>query len=353
VTLETIAALWLRSRKPAPVEINEAAQTGTPPTDGLRMQSWISYNGNLRNHIIPALGKTNLTDLRTPECEEVIHSLYDRESGAGYRTAAMAKQVLTQIMDYAVRQGYGPDNPVLPVSNVPNRRKPPVKLKQSTVTAVHKAVRSRQPEPGVGGPRPTGRLAVIVQFLFATGMRIGEGLAVRWDDVQMDGNVILVTVSGTLIERGGHFYRQSYPKSSKSHRTLPLTNDWIQDLLRRRHRSRRPTRTNAVFRPEMGPLSGPAISGQNSGGRQVHPESAKELLPTRFGRLSAARSLTSTAMKPRRNSWVILRQRRLGATTSGDRTLCLTTRRDSKTQLRPKTAESWLRSTRRRPGQAR
>ncbi|APX00390.1 site-specific integrase [Arthrobacter sp. QXT-31] len=235
-TLEELAERWLQARRPAPVKIDNIAQTGAPPTDGLRMQSWNSYRGNLRNHILPALGKTSVAGLRTPQCEDFIHSLYKKETGDGYRTAAIAKQVLTQVMDYAVRQGHRTDNPVRSVSNLPSPRKTPVKLRPATVAAVHEAVRSRQPEPGVGGPKPTGRLSDVVQFLLSTGMRIGEGLAVRWDDVQIEGDNIWVTVSGTLVEDSGVFDRQTYPKSNKSHRTLPLTNDWIQDMIRRRHK---------------------------------------------------------------------------------------------------------------------
>ncbi|MFC9352812.1 tyrosine-type recombinase/integrase [Arthrobacter sp. NPDC057013] len=257
VTLEELSERWLAVRKPSPVEIDETTQTGASPTNGLRMQSWTSYAGNLRRHLLPVLGGFPVGELKTPDCEKAIHSLYDKEDGTGYRTADLAKQVLSQIMDYAVRQGHRADNPVRFVSNVPSPKKRPTRLKPSTVAAVHEAVRARQPEKGVGGPKPTGRLSDVVKFLFATGMRIGEALAVRWDDIQFDGDRILITVSGTLIEKDGLFYRQDYPKSD-SQRILQLTQDWIQDMIRLRHMNKRNTRTNAVFATRNGTFVRPS-----------------------------------------------------------------------------------------------
>jgi integrase len=247
LTLEDLAGRWLEVRKPAPVKVDVAMQTGAPPTRELRMQTWISYENNLRNHVLPALGKFAVAEMKTPDFEDAIHSLYDKKAGTGYRTAEMAKQVLSQMMDYAVRQGHRSDNPVRFVSKVPTPHKAPVRLKPATLAAVQDAVKGRQPEPGIGGPKPTSRMSDVVLLLRGTGMRIGEALAVRWDDLRMSGDTVFVTVSGTLVEKGGAFYRQSYPKSWKSYRTLQLTSDCIQEMFRQRYANRCPTRTNAVF----------------------------------------------------------------------------------------------------------
>ena len=58
----------------------------------------------------------------TPDCETALHAIYDKKAGkkavTGYRTADLAKQLLQQIMDYAVRQGHRSDNPVRSVSRI-------------------------------------------------------------------------------------------------------------------------------------------------------------------------------------------------------------------------------------------
>lgn len=181
--------------------------------------------------------------------------MYDKATGEGYRTADMAKQVLSQIMDSSVRQGHRVDNPVRFVSKVPNKQKAPVRLEPSTLVAVQDAVSVRQLEPGIGGPRPTNRLSDVVLLLRGTGMRVGEALAAGWDDVQIGGDVTLVTVSGTLVEKGG-FYRQSYPRTSKRYSTLQLTNPVLREMFRRRRANSSETPTNAVFLTRNGTFTG-------------------------------------------------------------------------------------------------
>jgi integrase len=258
LTVRELGESWLETRKPAPLRIDRRTQAGATPTTGIRVQTWESYESNLRQHVLPALGEIAVVDLTTPDCEKAIHRLYNKETGTGYRTAATARQVLQQVMDYAVRQGHRPDNPVRPVSRVPAPRSVPESLSKRTVKAVHDAVRPRQKEPGVGGPKPTSRLADIVLVLFATGMRIGEALAIRWEDVDVTSKPILITVSGTLVEKKGAFFRQGYGKTSNSLRTFQLTDGWICEMILRRHANRQETPTNAVFATRNGTFMRPS-----------------------------------------------------------------------------------------------
>lgn len=39
------------------------------------MQSWESYESNLRHHILPALGKLGVAGLTTPDCEKATHGM--------------------------------------------------------------------------------------------------------------------------------------------------------------------------------------------------------------------------------------------------------------------------------------
>lgn len=257
LTLQQLSELWLAERKPAPAKVDHT-QTAVPATNEIRMQTWACYESSVRLHILPALGKLAVDQLKTATCESAIQGLFDKKAGTGYRRAAMAKQVLKQILDYGVRQGYRTDNPVRYVSRIPTPQKNPVRLSPSTLAAVQTAVEARQPEPGIGGPRPTSRLSDIVLFLRYTGLRVGEALAVRWDDLRQEGSSYLVTVSGTLVERNGAFYRQNYPKSEKSRRTLQLTSGVIVSMIGRRYIGRRPTRTNAVFATRNGTFVRPS-----------------------------------------------------------------------------------------------
>lgn len=251
MTIADLAAEWLHIRKPASVVIDPQSQSGSSPTAGLRMQSWLQYEQKLTAHALPVLGAVPVEALTTPQCQRAIHGLYDIEAGTGFRTAALTKQVLQQLLDHAIQQGYRTDNPVRSVSRIPRKRAKPEAMAPTTVKKVHRAVAKRQLEPGIGGPKPTSRLEDAVLLLAATGMRIGEALAVRWKDVDLSSTPPTVTVSGTLVE-GRYFYRQDFPKAEGSERIYPITVAWASGMLLRRSANAEATPTGAVFGTRKG-----------------------------------------------------------------------------------------------------
>ncbi|QYF88504.1 site-specific integrase [Arthrobacter sp. PAMC25284] len=101
-------------------------------------------------------------------------------------------------------------------------------------------------------------MADIVILLAATGMRIGEALAIRWEDVDVTSTPITVTVSGTLVEKAGAFFRQGFAKSARGKRTFQLTDDWICEMVLRRHANQQETSTNAVFATRNGTFVRPS-----------------------------------------------------------------------------------------------
>lgn len=103
-------------------------------------QSWNQYRQKLRDHALPALGEVTVSELNTPMCQKVIHGLYDLEAGKGFRTAALTREVLMQVLDFGIQQGYRADNPVRSVSRIPNKRPKPKSMAPNTVRNVHSAV---------------------------------------------------------------------------------------------------------------------------------------------------------------------------------------------------------------------
>lgn len=113
MTVAVLAAEWLEVRKPAAVKVDPETQSGGVPAEGqLRRQSWNQYRQKLRDHALPALGEIPVSELNTPMCQNVIHGLYDLEAGRGFRTAALTREVLMQVLDFGIQQGYRADNPV-------------------------------------------------------------------------------------------------------------------------------------------------------------------------------------------------------------------------------------------------
>ena len=77
-------------------------------------------------------------------------------------------------------------------------------------------------------------MADVVELLIATGARIGEVLALRWEDIDLDAGTL--TICGTVsltAEKPRRAFRQDHPKTSSSRRTLLLPDFGLAVLLRR------------------------------------------------------------------------------------------------------------------------
>ena len=106
--------------------------------------------------------------------------------------------------------------------------------------AVRRAVREHRTESDdeghlPRGPRPTNIPPEVIDLLLATAVRIGEVLALRWQDVNLKPERPTVTISGTVVAVTGEgLVRQSMSKTAAGRRTVVLPRFAVDVLLRRR-----------------------------------------------------------------------------------------------------------------------
>jgi integrase len=136
----------------------------------------------------------------------------------------------------AVRHGAIPANPVRETGRLRRPRRTVRALTVEHLQAVRAAIREwQQPTPGKPGPRPTGDLADIVDLMLATGARIGEILALRWDDLDLTAARPTLTICGTIVfVTGKGFFRQPWTKSDAGYRTVVLPRFAVGMLLARK-----------------------------------------------------------------------------------------------------------------------
>jgi integrase len=147
-----------------------------------------------------------------------------------------AKVVLGQMFALAVRHGAIPTNPVHATGRLRKPRRKIVVLTDEHLQAVRVAIRTwQQPVPGKPGPRHTGDLADIVDLMLATGARIGEILALRWEDLDLAATCPTLTICGTLVQvKGNGVFRQAWTKSDAGYRMIVLPRFAVGMLLARK-----------------------------------------------------------------------------------------------------------------------
>lgn len=167
--------------------------------------------------------------------------------------ARNAKVVLKQMLAMAVRHGAITTNPIRDIASLPSRRHTVVALATDDLETVRTAIRRWQtPEPGKSGPHHTNDLADIVDLLLATGARIGEILAIRWQDLDLDSPTATLTISGTLVYvKGKGLFRQDWTKTDAGFRIIVLPS-FATRMLRRRRQSKITNGLDAVFATRKG-----------------------------------------------------------------------------------------------------
>jgi integrase len=191
--------------------------------DGRRSPGTVeTYRRQLKNHILPAMGEVRLGEATTPLVDNVVRSIQKKVSAS---TAKSCRSVISGVMGLAVRHGAVMANPVREVERI--EAKP--KREPRALTMAERVELLKQLQEDEKSRRRD--LPDLVFFMLATGVRIGEALAVVWSDVDFPAGA--VRIGSTLIRVRGEGLLRKGTKSRAGERTLPLPESAVA-LLRRR-----------------------------------------------------------------------------------------------------------------------
>ncbi|KWV33334.1 tyrosine-type recombinase/integrase [Micromonospora rifamycinica] len=190
------------------------------------------YETSVRTAILPALGNLRIREASVGRLDRFLREIAKDRPAA----AKGVKVVLSQMFALAVRHGAIPTNPVRDTGRLRKPRRTVVALSDEHLHAVRTAIRDWQrPVPGKPGPRHTGDLADVVDLMLATGARIGEILALRWEDLDLATERPTLTICGTLVfVTGQGIFRQPWTKSDAGHRMVVLPRFAIGMLMDRK-----------------------------------------------------------------------------------------------------------------------
>jgi integrase len=182
----------------------------------LRPSTLRSYRGIVHQHLIPSLGAHRLAALSAAHLQGMIQAALDR--GRSPRSVRYDHAVLRKALEDAVRADLVPRNVAKLVT--------PPRVPHYQPHAFSEEELNR-----LGAALDGHWLGPVVTIAVGLGLRQGEVLGLRWEDVDLDRGVVSIT--GALQRVHGRLQRVE-PKTRQSRRALRLSNELVSVLRARR-----------------------------------------------------------------------------------------------------------------------
>ena len=173
-----------------------------------------NYESQIKNHLLPELGNIKLKDFTPAK----ITAFFKTRTYAP-ATCRKVYVILQSIFARAVEQGFIKETPctkavILPKAKQPKEKKP--FLNEHQAKDLLKMVED------------STQCNRIIKVLLYTGMRSGECLALRWQDIDFENKTI--HIENTLTDVGGKHWLQP-PKTKTSNRYIALSDKLAKILL--------------------------------------------------------------------------------------------------------------------------
>ena len=204
-TLAAYAAVWLPALR-----------------QRVRPSTWRSHEQYLRLYVVPAIGGATLTELTPTSVERMTAAMIGR--GLSPTTARGARTTLRMILRDAERDG-------IVARNVAALARPPRLVRHEL--RVLTAAETRRLLEGTADDD----LGPLFAVAATTGLRQGEILGLRWQDVELTGTAPTLTVNRSLA-RTANGFELAEPKTARSRRTLDLAPVVVAALRRQRTRQK-------------------------------------------------------------------------------------------------------------------
>ena len=220
------------------------------------------YVTSVEHYLLPHLGDTPLRRLQTEHLETLYRRLLlvgSRRSGPlAAKTITNLHQIIRSSLNDAVERGLMASNPAAG-AQVPDPRKRPSSRRRArswTATELGDFLTGTA----------TNRHSMLFRLAAATGMRRGEALGLRWDDVHFDTSRIEVTQALTTI---GYRLEFSRLKTRTSRRNITVDADTMTLLARWR-------RQQTAELAAAGAANEHGLVFVRPDGQPLHPHSASQ-----------------------------------------------------------------------------
>lgn len=181
----------------------------------LRRSTLVQYEQIIRTYVRPTIGRLKLIDLKPDRIQALYDSLLAK--GKSRRTVQIVHAVVHRSLGQAVRLGILHLNPDDATSPPRPQEKEMQVFDQNQVQRFLVAAKSKG-----------HKVFALYFFLLATGVRQGEMLGLRWEDLDFAKQTVKISRQVRKIPGGG--FEFIVPKTRNGFRTIKLGNETVEAL---------------------------------------------------------------------------------------------------------------------------
>lgn len=203
------------------------------------------YKRTLEKNLLPRIGKLSIAEATPERLQRVLDAV---SADHGPASAKSCRSVLSGMLALAVRNGAARTNPVRELERIRQKRDGAEALSLDELDALLTAVRADERLRALD-------LSDVIEFMAATGCRVGEALALRWKSVDLKAGT--VTLNATVVRiKGEGLLLQEHGKTEASGRTI-VVSDHLLSVLDLRILTRQHVTGDLVFPTVTGKLRDP------------------------------------------------------------------------------------------------
>lgn len=172
-------------------------------------------------HIYPKFGNIKLSKINTAYCQKVVNDWSEKGTSKQY---PLFINYMNKVFKYAINIGLTSDNPTLNLIIPKPQIKTEKKLKLYTKEQLELFLNEVSQEQN---PYFKNRDYTLFRLLAFSGCRIGEILALTWDNINFKTNEMAIKKT---VARSDKYYISETPKTKKSNRIIYLDEKTIKQL---------------------------------------------------------------------------------------------------------------------------
>lgn len=199
----------------------------------LKPSSYDRKEMTLENQVYPLIGNICMSQITFDDIQSMVNEL--KKQNLSYSTIKKAYEAINGCFKYALIKGDVSKNPCIGVTLPKNLKHQDGDIKFYTEGQIKLLLEQSTIKYSNG--RDKYRLGYGIQFLLYTGLRIGEALALTWEDVDFQNKTITINKNLKQVknrddnEQGNYkIIIQNTTKTSSGSRIVPLNNKSIEAL---------------------------------------------------------------------------------------------------------------------------